>query len=68
MKTVPKLLRNLLLLGVIVIGLFLLVAIFYPSTLPILSSVSSVFGKLKLWPFIIVMVVLSALVPSRRKR
>ena len=58
--------RNLVVI-VLVFGVAAVCAvIFYPETLPVFAGMSQVYSGLKLWPFIILSLLIAAL-PRRRR-
>lgn len=67
MNNFQKFIKNLLLMGLIFVIAFIFMAIFYPETLPIFSGMGQVYSGLRLWPFIIIFILLAA-IPRRRNR
>jgi hypothetical protein len=59
-------LRNLLILALVMVGLFIFVMIFYPATLSFFSAMGQAYSALKLWPLIILFLLVAAL-PRRRR-
>lgn len=59
-------LRNLAILALVVIGVAIFAAIFYPDTLSIFFNMGQMYSALKLWPIIIVAIFLFALPHKRR--
>jgi hypothetical protein len=59
--------RNLGLLVLVIGGIVIFAAIFYPETLSVFSAMGQFYSALKLWPIIILMLVLSA-VPRGKRR
>lgn len=57
--------RNLMLMALVLGGMTLFVAIFYPETLSVFKMMGQVYSGLNLWPMIILLLVLAA-VPRRR--
>jgi len=66
MSYLKRYLRNLLILALVIGGMFLFVAIFYPNTMSIFSGVGQVFSALKLWPILVLVLLVGAL-PRRRR-
>jgi hypothetical protein len=67
MKFLSAYLRNLLILILIIAGSLIFLRIFYPDTLPLISTMGSFYGALKLWPIIILALLIFAM-PRRSRR
>jgi hypothetical protein len=59
-------LRNLLLIALILGAIALFVLVFYPKTLEVFAGIAFVYSALKLWPIIILILLLAA-IPWRRR-
>ncbi len=58
--------RNLFIIALVLVGMFVFMRIFYPDTLAILPLMGQFSSALKLWPLLILMLFVLAL-PRRRR-
>ena len=66
MKFLLAYIRNLLLMALVIGGMLVFTRIFYPSALDIFVLMGKAYSILKLWPFLILALLVAAL-PRRRR-
>ncbi len=65
MEFVERYFRNLAIFAIVVAGLWALLKIFYPAALDRIASMELFFGGVRLWPLLLVLLLLLAL-PLRK--